>query len=137
LQFEHPASREVLFVGPAPYFLVRGGSLLAGPGEEQVGFYEDGLWHVAGRSFTAIRPDVLTVVHFQENGSRSCSDELGPFANVTFVDGAIRHGPRLGRLLAKLDDDLQFWLVYPSRKKCHTAVLSAAGGNGGASGAPR
>jgi hypothetical protein len=135
LQFEHPASREVLSVGPAPYFVVRGAALLAGPGEEPVGFYEDGLWHAAGRSFTAIRPDGPTAVQFQENGSRGHSDTLGPFENVMLVDGAIRHGPRLGRLLAKFDDESQTWLVYPSRKKCHAAVLSPAGVNGGTAGA--
>ncbi len=135
LQFEHPASREVLSVGPAPYFVVRGAALLAGPGEEPVGFYADGLWHVAGRSFTAIKPDGPTAVQFQENGSQSCTDALGPFEHVKLVDGAIRQGPRLGRLLAKFDDESGTWLVYPGRKKCHSAVLSPAGGNGDKGGA--
>jgi hypothetical protein len=127
LQFEHPASREAILVGPAPYFLVRGGSLLAGPAEEPVAYYEDGLWHAAGRTFTAVKPDAPTAVQFQEDGGRGCSDTLGPFANVVLIDGAIRHGPRLGRLLAKFDDEWRLWLVYPSRKQCHTAVLSPAG----------
>jgi hypothetical protein len=131
LHFEHPASRDVLSVGPAPYFVVRGASLLAGPDEEPVGFYADGLWHVAGRSFTAARPDVPTAVQFQDNGSHS-GEALGPFEHVKLVDGAIRQGPRLGRLLAKFDDESQLWLVYPGRKKCHSAVLSPAGGNGAA-----
>ena len=127
LQFEHPASPEALSVGPAPYFLVRGGALLAGPKDEPVAYYEDGLWHAAGRSFTAVKPDGPTTVQFQEDGSR-CSGPLGPFEHVKLIDGAIRHGPRLGRLLAKFDDESQLWLVYPSRKQCHTAVLAPADG---------
>jgi hypothetical protein len=115
LQLEHPASRDVLSVGPAPYFVVRGSALLAGPDEKPVGFYEDGLWHVAGRSFTAVRPDVPTAVDFQDNGSSSCAESRGPFEHVSLVDGAIRHGPRLGRLLAKFDEESQTWLVYPGR----------------------
>jgi len=130
LQFEHPASRDVLCVGPAPYFVIRGAVLLAGPGEETVGFYADGLWHVAGRSFTTIKPDGPTAVQFQENDGPSCTDTLGPFEDVNLVDGAIRQGPRPGRLLAKFDDESGTWLVYPGRKKCPSAVLSPTDGNG-------
>jgi hypothetical protein len=127
LQFEHPASREVLSVGPAPYFVVRGGELLAGPGEEPVGHYQDGLWHAGGRSFTAVTPDAPTAVRFEANGGESCVEERGPFEHVKLIDGAIRHGPRLGRLLAKFDEGSQSWVVYPGRKTCHTAVLAPAG----------
>jgi hypothetical protein len=130
LEFEHPASRETLSVGPAAYFIVKGCRLLAGPGEQEVGFYEDGLWHVEGRSFTAARAAAPTRIDFHEDAGGSCAAPLGPFEHMKLVDGAIRCGPKLGKLLARLDEDSQQWLIYPSRKKCSAAVLSPAGKNG-------
>ena len=125
LRFEHPTSRQTHTVGPAPYFVIRENSLRAGPGGEEVGFYADGLWHAAGHGFTAILPDAPATVHFGEDGDPS-PDPLGPFENVAVVDGAIRHGPRLGRVLARFDEDSRTWYVFAAKRRCPNAVLQPA-----------
>src|SRR5690242_18016679 len=123
LQLEHPASRQTISVGPASHFTVRGNRLLAGADEEEIGFYQDGLWHVEGHSFTSIKPHSPIIIYFQDNATSDPSATLGPFEDAGLVDGAIRHGPRLGRLLAKFEEDTQTWLVIPSQKKFAAAVL--------------
>jgi hypothetical protein len=125
LLFEHPTQGERLTVGPAPYFRLAGKSLRAGPGDEEVGFYENGMWHLAGKAFLTATADSPAQVEFRHDGDPS-SGTHGPFENLKLVDGAIRHGPKSGAVLAKFDEDSQTWYSYADRKDCPVAVLTEA-----------
>jgi hypothetical protein len=126
LECGHPAGRETLSVGPASHFTVRGHRLLAGSEDHEVGFYQDGLWHVGNHSFTAIKARCPIILCFHDKDASAAVQTLGPFEHVGLVDGAIRHGPKLGRLLAKYDDATQTWLVYRNHHRCGTIVLRPA-----------
>lgn len=122
LRLQHPVSRQVLDLGPEPYFRIAGGSLRAGPSDVELGVYRQGLWAVAGDHFLTIETRSPTQVRFEEHG-QSCAGAHGPFDCIHIIDGAIRHGPGSSRLLARFVEDLQAWYVYPDQKNCPTVFL--------------
>lgn len=123
LRLENPVTSQVHTLGPVPYVKFVGGSLRVGPDDREVASYRDGTWHVDGDGFLSIAVGQPVTVRFEEPDNGSCAAPLGPFDHVKVVDGAIRQGPRLGRLVARLDEDAQSWYVYSDRKNCPAAVL--------------
>jgi hypothetical protein len=124
LYFEHPLSRKSHRIGPAPYFRIIGRSLRAGPEDQEVGFYEQGMWHIGGESYITATTDAPIIVHF-EGEENSPSPAHGPLESVKLVDGAIRHGPQLMHVLARYDEGAQAWYSYPDQLEHSTAVLAA------------
>jgi hypothetical protein len=125
LQFEHPVSRQVHVVGPAPYFRLTGDDLRAGPNDTIVATYSNGVWSVEGATFLTIAVEDPTALRFEENGNGHASAaQYGPYDQLRVVDGAIRHGPNAIELLARLDETTQAWYVYPEQKNYRIVVLA-------------
>jgi hypothetical protein len=123
LQFEHPVSRQVQVVGPAPYFRISGDDLRAGPSDAIVATYRNGVWTLEGDSFLTIAAEVPAAIRFEDNGNPGGSS-YGPYERLRVVDGAIRHGPNAIELLARLDERTQAWYVYAEQKNYPFVVLA-------------
>ncbi len=123
LQFEHPVSRQIQMVGPAPYFRLTGDDLRAGPNEAVVATYRNGVWMLEGDSYLTIACEATAALRCASNGQ---PEELvcGPFERLRVVDGAIRHGPNGIELLARLDEGTQAWYVYAAQRNYREAVLA-------------
>ena len=125
LQFEHPVSRQVQIVGPAPYFRLSGDDLRAGPSDAVVATYRNGVWTLDGESYLTIAAEAPAAIRFEGNGnSGSGGTTYGPFERLRVVDGAIRHGPNAVELLARLDEETQAWYVYAEQKNYSVVILA-------------
>src|SRR5262245_44377232 len=109
-----PLSGEHQVAGPAPYFRIVAGTLLAGPDDEEVATYGNGTWRVGDRYFTVFMTQSPTLVRFESDG-QDCASAHGPFDQAQVVDGAIRYGANSRSLLAQLDEREQVWYVYPDQ----------------------
>jgi hypothetical protein len=125
LQFEHPVSRQIQLVGPAPYFRLTGDDLRAGPNDTVIATYRNGIWTLDGDSFLTIAADEPTAIHFEDKGpDNPVAARYGPYELLRVVDGAIRHGPNAIELLARLDERTQAWYVYAEQKNYPFVVLA-------------
>jgi hypothetical protein len=122
LQFEHPVSRQIQLVGPAPYFRLSGDDLRAGPTDAVVATYRNGVWTLDGDSFLTIAAEEPTALRFEEEGDGATL--YGPYERLRVVDGAIRHGPNAVELLARLDESTQAWYVYAEQKNYRIVILA-------------
>ena len=124
LQFEHPVSRQIQTVGPAPYFRITGDDLRAGPNDAVVATYRNGVWTLDGDSFLTIASEAPAAIRFEGTGPPQGST-YGPYERLRVVDGAIRHGPNAIELLARLDEQTQAWYVYAEQKNYPFVVLAS------------
>ncbi len=122
LQFEHPVSRQIQLVGPAPYFRLTGDDLRAGPSDAVVATYRNGIWTLDGDSYLTIAAEDATAIRFEGNGNGGSL--YGPYDRLRVVDGAIRHGPNAIELLARLDEGTQAWYVYAEQKNYPVVILA-------------
>src|SRR6516225_8949317 len=123
LQFEHPVSRQVQLVGPAPYFRISGDDLRAGPNDAVVATYRNGVWTLDGDSFLTIAAEAPAALRFEGSGTDGATT-YGPFERLRVVDGSIRHGPNAIELLARLDEGTQAWYVYAEQKNYPVVILA-------------
>lgn len=109
-------------VGPAPYFVIQGRNLCAGPGGEVVATHEHFQWDVSGRAYSGWECTEPTSIHF-ENPDGSRSGTFGPFATVRFADGhcwADKHR------LAQLHEDRELWAVKGQSREWRQFFLCPA-----------
>jgi hypothetical protein len=115
VQFMRTDGRRVHKAGPFPWVQAAGGSLQAGPDDEEIARYVGGVWAVAGDSAPKCVIHGSTCTARFEGDSPNDSATHGPFDAVEFVDGAVYVQPGR-RLLARLDEPDQTWYSYADRR---------------------
>lgn len=102
--------QEVLRMGPFPWVRVLAASLRVGPGDKEIGQYQEGDWHIADNNGIKLQMHGSFCSVWFEAGADGTKD-CGPFEKVEFFGGAIYTQP--GRvLLALFDEENKQWYEY-------------------------
>lgn len=123
LYFTNALTGNTLALGPAPWFMIQGGSLRQGPQGHEAANLQSLHWQTPGLSFHFFSTRHPTRLAFLDDHGVS-SGPQGPFNGVTVLHNGLWQGPGLCLLLAQLDEPLQCWLVLSDNRHYPTVVLT-------------
>lgn len=123
LLFTNALTGNTLVLGPAPWFLIQGGSLRQGPQGHEVASLQVLLWQTPGHPFHFFRTGDATRVAFLDDQGISAGPQ-GPFSGITVLHNGLWQGPGLCLLLAQLDEPLQSWLVFADNRHYPSVVIT-------------
>jgi hypothetical protein len=125
LRFEHPLGGRDFITPPAPSFWTEGERLRAAPDGREVAVHHGYQWRIDGIAYITWWPLAPALIHFR-SPEGLCSGPYGPFDLLLLVDGVIRYGPDLARILAHFDEPSRSWCVGAERTLCPTMLLEPA-----------
>jgi len=112
-----PGKKAVL--GPADWYRLEEGRLIAGPSGEIVAVHEDKFWRAGDSLYTSLTCSGPVSCHF-EGGSHRRDDVEGPFATVMLIDGML-WGDEL--TLARYECDSRRWVLLHTGNDFQSVVL--------------
>jgi hypothetical protein len=125
MHLEPPYPGPALVLGPAPYFRLKRGTLLAGPLDQPVATLQDGHWVVGLRRYVALLFPIKVLVRFQRHG-RECQPTRGPLLGVRIEAATVRHGEVEPICLARMAGHAHRWLLYPYLRPCDSLIFEPA-----------
>jgi hypothetical protein len=124
LAFYSPLVARPHVIGPAPWFRVAGNFVRQGPHGSIVGTFRYHHWELQSQHFIRFEVNEPVLVHF-EDAAGGASEDFGPFAKLSSVDGVMRVGE--GDLFAKFVEDTQLWHCYRTENFWPAIVIKADG----------
>jgi Rrf2 family protein len=113
-----------LELGPAPYFRVKGLSLLEGPFDRPVAALRNGLWVVGSKDYGVLRYPGKVLVRFQRQG-RECAATRGPLLDVQVEASLVRHGDSDSPWVAHLLPQIGRWKLVHAPQVCECITFEA------------